>query len=97
MTTFMESSIDYKYKKSIEAELLLAAEALKMQDVVQSTPTGKLRKNPFAKRLGDENVASTITGGNVNVQEHFDDWIKMILYDESEMDEGNLTKMARLS
>ena len=92
---FIGSSMTYEFKKGIESEMLESLD--KLEEVTILHNTGKLERtyNHLKNKItGEEEQAETVQGKASNIYKHYKQFIEMIVYDEFEADEGQLTKWA---
>ncbi len=97
---FLEKALTHKYKKDIEHELLLVREELLRSEFIKRTGWGDIALNKFGIQEGESGEQlpeiQTIDGKKSNILQHYDDWLRMIFYEEYELDEGIMTDMARV-
>jgi predicted RNase H-related nuclease YkuK (DUF458 family) len=97
----------YEQKKNVEASLLTYNHYMKSDQygVRKVDSLGKVRvkvntlgENKKISKGGvlDKLVQYETLRGNSRTNDHFDDWIKMIFYDQFEEDEGSFTKFSRV-
>jgi len=100
---FINTATKHKYKKSIEAEVLLMRDYVEHMQVQKVTGRGKSVYDPYKvlKKLGNavgieinKQEAQLVKGSNYNVR--FDKWLEMVFYEEFELDEGQITKASRV-
>ncbi len=95
MNAFIEAGIRYKYKKMMESELLLTLEEVKHRKFKKESSTLKAQADYIAKKVTGKSFAEE-KNVNSNLANHMADWLKMIFYDDFEIDEGTWTKIARV-
>ena len=98
MTNFMLSSLNYKFKKEIESQMLLAGEVIKSDSfkVLTKDNKGNSIINKIRSELLEEDSFVESSGKNSNLDKRYQKFLEMVLYEQFEADEGNLTKLTRV-
>jgi len=92
MQAFISTAINFKFKKELESELLLAREVIKEVDILPGKGT---LLDKTAKQLGyNKKVVSK--GSESNIYKHYNNWLKMVFYEDFEADEGLLQDVTTL-
>lgn len=96
MPIFIRTAITHKHKKVMEFELLRVKRSFERNHKIQVVKNGQpvVDKMKDMKGLENNTVEKTTVGSNV--LEHYNDFLKMVFYEEFENDEGTLQKVARV-
>jgi hypothetical protein len=96
MKLYMNEALKHKHKKAIEFEMLRVRKSFIENHKISVTKNGVPVVDKFKKMAGFVNneVEKSTLGSNVLA--HYEDWLKMVFYEEFEADEGAWQKVARV-
>ena len=96
MPIFIREAIKHKHKKAMEFELLRVRKSFMTNHKIKLSKNGKPIIDRYKDMSGliDNSVEKTTTDSKVLA--HYEDWLRMIFYEQFENDEGNLQKIARV-
>lgn len=93
---FVDHALRHKYKKHMEFELLSVAQSFAETGKISTTRGGKVLLDKVKVKLGEANPEVVKSASDSKVLGHYKDWLKMVFYEEDQIDEGVLTKVARI-
>lgn len=97
MPLFIESALKNKHKKAMEFELLRVKKSFIENHKVLVTKNGKTLVDKVKMNMpGFENEKVDKSTKGSKILGHYEDWLKMVFYEEFENDEGVLQKIARV-
>lgn len=94
--TFIKEATIYKYKADLKYEYDLALHQIRNMDFNKRTGAGKLLKNFAGSNVMNKDIHQTKTGEGSNLENHFDQWLEAIFYENFDIDEGTRTKIASI-
>lgn len=86
MPLFIKTALNHKYKKEMEGSALLAAEIFKGEKVLKSRGSKVFMDKILQKKTGDVQ-AVTKSAENSNVVNHYEDYLRMVFYEEFQNEE----------
>ncbi|MAG52674.1 MAG: hypothetical protein CMH62_01790 [Nanoarchaeota archaeon] len=94
MITFIDTAINHRSKSAMEEQVLLAREVLTHTRIKKKSFKNTVDK--IAKQDMGEDKGLDFDASQSNILKHFDDWIKMVFYEDFAADEGAWTKASRV-
>lgn len=94
MITFIDTAINHRSKSAMEEQVLLAREVLTHTRIKKKSFKNTVDK--IAKQDMGEDRGLDFDASQSNILKHFDDWIKMVFYEDFAADEGAWTKASRV-
>ena len=94
MIPFIDTAINHRSKSAMEEQVLLAREVLTHTRIKKKSMGGIIDK--VAKQDMGEDRGIDFDASQSNILKHFDDWIKMVFYEDFAADEGAWTKASRV-
>lgn len=95
MKVFIGVALTHKYKKSIENEMLLAKEQLKQIKVKVTDAKGNTIGDKIKSLATNDFVEYEINSKGSNLENHFNQWLDGVFYEDFELDEGHLSKITK--
>jgi hypothetical protein len=93
---YIREAVKHKHKKSMEFELLRVKKSFIDNHKIQLTKGGKAMKSKSRIEAGLDNVEVERTTIGSNTLKHYENWLRMVFYEEFENDEGTWQKVARV-
>jgi predicted nucleic acid-binding protein len=94
MISFIDTAINHRSKSAMEEQVLLAREVLTHTRIKKKSFKSSIDK--IAKQDMGEDRGLDFDASQSNILQHFDDWIKMVFYEDFAADEGAWTKASRV-
>lgn len=96
MPIFIREVLKNKHKKAMEFELLRVKKSFLENHKIKLTKNGKPVIDKYKKMNGfvDNHVEKTTQDSKI--LKHYEDWMRMVFYEQFENDEGHLQKVARV-
>ena len=89
---FVNTAIKFKYKKRLEADIILAREVMANRRIKKS---GINFLDMTWKKTTNKDVPITVEGTQSNLYSHFNKWINMVFYENFEKNEGLLQDIVK--
>jgi hypothetical protein len=96
MPIFIDMAIRHKYKKGMETELWGVQKSLEEQQKLIVEKAGRKLFDKTKRRYGLKNSQVEKSAKGSNIAEHYKNWMRMVFYEEFNLDEGAWTKIARV-
>jgi hypothetical protein len=92
---FINIALTHKYKKNIENEMLLAKEQLKQMKVKVTDAKGNTIGDKIKSITTGNFVEYEVSAKGSNLENHFNQWLDSVFYEDFELDEGYLSDITK--
>lgn len=93
---FIEVAVRHRWKKHMEFELQSAYKEFSDNLKLSRTSNGMPLLDRVKVRFADTNPAVQVSTTGSRIDKHFQDWLKMVFYEDATIDEGLLTRIAAI-
>lgn len=96
MPIFIQTALKNKHKRNIQFELLRVKKSFVDNHKIKTIKNNATLIDKAKHKMGLENFEVEVSSKGSKSLERYEDWLKMIFYEEFENDEGLLTKAAKV-